>query len=91
MPDLRHVSLSRPILPPSKQIKSESDVENWKKSTGYKDYCLWVVRLNSSVIGLDNETVQATPRSEVGCLPSRSLAAVLLMSIGSCKDDCNAR
>jgi hypothetical protein len=69
MPELRQVSLSRPILPPAKQIKTDSDVEEWKKSTGYKDYCLWVVRLNASVIGHDNASIIASPKSEVSGLP----------------------
>lgn len=69
IPNLREVSLLRPILPPSKQIKSDSDVHDWKKSTGYKDYCLWVVRLNSSVIGIDNASILAAPKSQVGGLP----------------------
>lgn len=64
IPDLRHVSLSRPILPPSMQIKTDTDVEEWKRTTGYKDYCLWVVRLNASVVGLDNATILAAPKSE---------------------------
>jgi hypothetical protein len=68
MPELRQVSLSRPILPPSEQIKTDLDVEEWKKSTGYKDYCLWIVRLNASVIGHDNVTISASPKSEVSCL-----------------------
>jgi hypothetical protein len=65
IPELRAVSLTRPILPPTKRIKDDSDVADWHKTMGYKDYCLWVVRLNASVIGYDIPTVAALPKSEV--------------------------
>jgi serine/threonine-protein phosphatase 2A activator len=65
LPQLREVSLSRPIPPPEKKIRDDRDVDEWKRTTGYKDYCLWVVRLNSSVIGCDIPTVSALEKSEV--------------------------
>ncbi|CCA73849.1 related to RRD1-Resistant to Rapamycin Deletion (protein phosphatase 2A regulator activity) [Serendipita indica DSM 11827] len=64
IPELRKVSLTRPIAPPSHRIRQDRDIDAWKKTTGYKDYCLWVVRLNSSVIGQDIPTVAGTPRSQ---------------------------
>jgi serine/threonine-protein phosphatase 2A activator len=78
IPELQHISLTRPILPPSKKIRNDSDVETWKGTTGYKDYCLWVVRLNNSVIGYDNPTVSAAPKSEVSVLAT--LCRILLLT-----------
>ncbi|KAG8834040.1 Serine/threonine-protein phosphatase 2A activator 1 [Serendipita sp. 399] len=64
IPELHEISLSRPIQPPTKRIQVDRDVDAWKKTTGYKDYCLWVVRLNASVVGLDIPTIAATEKSE---------------------------
>ncbi|KAG8832431.1 Serine/threonine-protein phosphatase 2A activator 1 [Serendipita sp. 405] len=64
IPELREVSLARPIQPPEKHIQVDRDIDAWKKTAGYKDYCLWVVRLNASVLGLDIPTIAATEKSE---------------------------
>lgn len=87
IPELREVSLTRPILPPDKRIRDDSDVADWHKTTGYKDYCLWVVRLNASVVGYDIPTVAALPKSEV-CqfTPSEICVWRCLIDAGSDQD-----
>ena len=65
LPPLRSISLTRPIQPPRKIIKVDADVEIWKHTTGYKDYCLFVSRLNDAVIGRDISSVEQEERSTV--------------------------
>jgi serine/threonine-protein phosphatase 2A activator len=64
-PPLRSVSLTRPIQPPRKIIKDDVDVETWKQTTGYKDYCLFVSRLNDAIIGRDIPSVEQEERTTV--------------------------
>jgi hypothetical protein len=89
IPQLRAVSLTRPISPPTKRIRDDGDVADWHKTIGYKDYCLWVVRLNASVIGYDIPAVTALPRSEVSALCFSDVAH--LMYTGSRQDRSSIR
>ena len=66
LPPLRSISLTRPIQPPRKMIKDDADVETWKRTTGYKDYSLFVSRLNNAVIERDIPSVEQEERSIVG-------------------------
>jgi serine/threonine-protein phosphatase 2A activator len=65
LPPLRSVSLTRPIQPPEKIIKNDTDVDIWKHTTGYKDYCLFVSRLNDAIRGRDIPSVEQEERSTV--------------------------
>jgi serine/threonine-protein phosphatase 2A activator len=65
LPPLRSVSLTRPIQPPRRIIKDDADVETWKHTTGYKDYNLFVSRLNDAVIEQDIPSVEQEERSIV--------------------------
>jgi len=65
LPPLRSISLTRPIQPPQRIIKDDADVETWKHTTGYKDYSLFVSRLNDAVIGRDIPSVEQEERSIV--------------------------
>jgi len=65
LPPLRSISLTRPIQPPRKIIKDDADVETWKHTTGYKDYSLFVSRLNNAVIERDIPSVELEERSIV--------------------------
>lgn len=65
LPPLRSISLTRPIQPPRKIIKDDTDVETWMQTTGYKDYSLFVSRLNNAIIGRDIPSVEQEERSTV--------------------------
>lgn len=53
-PLLRDISLSEvsslPELPET-QIKTDDDLERWKSMQSYRDYILFLRRLNESVVG----------------------------------------
>lgn len=65
LPNLRQVKLSEPRSTPTKKIRDDIDVERWKSTTGYKDYCLWICRLNAAIIGHDSLTIDESEMSEV--------------------------
>lgn len=65
LPPLRSISLTRPIQPPRRIIKEDAEVDTWKHTTGYKDYSLFVSRLNDAVIGRDIPSVEQEERSIV--------------------------
>lgn len=55
LPNLREVPIT--IVPniehlPTLTIRTDTDVELWKQTTGYKDYALFLRRLNESVVGV---------------------------------------
>jgi serine/threonine-protein phosphatase 2A activator len=50
-PHITLSSLPQPLTPPVPLIKTEEDVERWHRSKGYRDYCLFVQRLNEAVVG----------------------------------------
>ena len=54
LPLLRDISLSEvssiPELPKA-QIKTDEDLEHWKSMKSYRDYILFLRRLNESVVG----------------------------------------
>ncbi|KAH8094503.1 Phosphotyrosyl phosphatase activator [Cristinia sonorae] len=60
---LRQVSIAElPVLPlPSLKIKTEEDVLNWRDTQGYRDYGLFLRRLNESVVGQVLPRVNQTP------------------------------
>jgi serine/threonine-protein phosphatase 2A activator len=68
LPPLRSISLTRPIQPPRKIIKDDADVEAWKHTTGYKDFSLFISRLNSAVIERDIPSVDQEERSIVSVI-----------------------
>ena len=54
LPLLRDISLSEvSTLPdlPKTQIKTDEDLEHWKSMQSYRDYILFLRRLNESVVG----------------------------------------
>lgn len=56
LPSLREVPLA--TIPniehlPALTIRTDTDVELWKQTTGYKDYALFLRRLNESVVGIN--------------------------------------
>jgi hypothetical protein len=54
LPLLRHISLSQVLSlpePPTAQIKTDDDLEHWKSMQSYRDYILFLRRLNESVVG----------------------------------------
>lgn len=65
LPPLRSISLTRPIQPPRKIIKDDADVETWKHTTGYKDYSLFISRLNNAVLERDIPSIELEERSIV--------------------------
>ncbi|KAI0750168.1 hypothetical protein C8Q80DRAFT_1166413 [Daedaleopsis nitida] len=53
LPALRHVPVSslNPADTPVLRIKTDDDVEAWKRTRGYQDYGLFLRRLSESVVG----------------------------------------
>ena len=50
---LREISLSQAtrFSPPTARIKLDDDVERWRNSKSYRDYAIFLRRLNESVVG----------------------------------------
>ena len=55
MHTLSQISLSSvSSLPlPTLHIRTDTDVEAWKSTTGYRDFGVWVRLLNESVVGVE--------------------------------------
>jgi len=53
LPQLREISLSQEtrFSPPTARIKQDEDVETWRNSKSYRDYAIFLRRLNESVVG----------------------------------------
>lgn len=53
MQALREISLSQltRFSPPTTRINRDDDVERWKDSKSYRDYAIFLRRLNESVVG----------------------------------------
>lgn len=54
LPDFPQIPLSslpQPLLSPVPAIKSEEDVHIWHKTRGYRNYGLFIRRLNEAVVG----------------------------------------
>ncbi len=50
-PELRHWKLPEQPILPTNCIKTDDDVHKWKATQGFRDYGLFVGRLNQAVIG----------------------------------------
>ena len=53
LPQLREIFLSEAtrFSPPTAKIKQDEDVEIWRNSKSYRDYAIFLRRLNESVVG----------------------------------------
>jgi len=52
------------LEPPVTRIRTDEDVETWKRTTGFRDYAVFVRRLNDAVLGRTGVVELAS--SEVG-------------------------
>ncbi|KZT06068.1 PTPA-domain-containing protein [Laetiporus sulphureus 93-53] len=68
LPALREVSIQELLVSdlPSKRIHTDYDVERWKSTRGYRDYGLFLRRLNESVVGYTLPWIE--PMSEATAL-----------------------
>ena len=52
---MTHLNLANlgALQPPATHIKTDDDVDTWKRTSGFRAYALFVRRLNEAVVGRD--------------------------------------
>ena len=63
-PPLRHISIdtvSKLESTPSQKIRLDEDLDAWRTTTGYRDYSVFLRRLNESVVGYFLPWSSSTP------------------------------
>jgi serine/threonine-protein phosphatase 2A activator len=70
LPQLREISLSQlsRLSTPTTGINRDDDVERWKNSKSYRDYAIFLRRLNESVVGYFLPWESGQPSKVVGSL-----------------------
>jgi len=51
LPQMRQIRITELVDLPQQKIRTDDDIATWKRTRGYRDYWLFLLRLNEAVIG----------------------------------------
>lgn len=77
LPLLRQVRIAELADLPQQKIRTDDDIAAWQRTRGYRDYWLFLLRLNEAVVGYPIPHTDE-PHSPVGHLKSSSTLAYLI-------------
>ncbi|KAI6155257.1 hypothetical protein BKA82DRAFT_119106 [Pisolithus tinctorius] len=81
LPQLRKITVAELVQLPQKKIHTDDDVVAWHKTRGYRDFWLFLLRLNEAVVN------HAVPRVDGSCSPTAAVLISILDELDSWIDD----
>lgn len=81
LPQLRKITVAELVQFPQQKIHTDDDVVAWHKTRGYRDFWLFLLRLNEAVVN------HAVPRADGSCSPTAAVLISILDELDSWIDD----
>lgn len=81
LPQLRKITVAELVQLPQQKIHTDDDVVAWHKTRGYRDFWLFLLRLNEAVVN------HAVPRADGSCSPTAAVLISILDELDSWIDD----